>query len=411
MKTAFQLVRTLAIAFSLAMATTANGQNPTIGDLCTVKGQESNYLRGVGLVVGLKGTGDPDLPQTLSSLGKALESAGLTMPKDISGQYDLKSLSGAKNATLVYITAEIPSSGSRQGTKLNCRVSSFYKSASLEGGTLISTPLTGGPVQASAEKMPVFAMAQGTISEVSRTSPTSGVVRNGCQMEQDFINKFAYLEKIRKLGNAGDLGGSITQAGQIDESRDKNMVYVDLVMRPNHASFVTAQEIAEAISTSKIYANARMFADETDADLDARWSGVVVPTAMDQVTIKVPVPSEYSGDKISTFMHALLTTQFVGNVSSNVVMLNPKTGVIIIGENVLFKPAAVSTGDFTIETGSVKEFFLEDNGEVNNGEKAVPLKKLQRAFNQLQASNTELMNIIIELDRSGNLFGELRIWE
>ena len=117
------------------LSTTAAART-TIKNICRLKGQEENTLQGIGIVVGLKGTGDGGnfLP-TLRSLEKIMKVMG-----DPTG---LKEIKDAKNVALVTVTATIPAAGARQGDKIDCVVSSIGSCKSLAGGRLFLTAMIG----------------------------------------------------------------------------------------------------------------------------------------------------------------------------------------------------------------------------------------------------------------------------
>ena len=79
-----------------------------LGDLCRLKGQETNTLQGLGLVVGLRGTGDSDAAPTARALARMMQLMGGPMTTDRTGVLDLNDVAGAKNVAMVFVTAEIP---------------------------------------------------------------------------------------------------------------------------------------------------------------------------------------------------------------------------------------------------------------------------------------------------------------
>ena len=112
-------------------------------NICRVKGQEENTLHGLGLVMGLKGSGDGgDFLPTIRGLSTALQLMG-NNPFDKQNNIGIKE---AKNVALVMVTATIPAAGARQGDMLDCVVSSIGSAKSLSGGTLFMTPLQGPQV-------------------------------------------------------------------------------------------------------------------------------------------------------------------------------------------------------------------------------------------------------------------------
>ncbi len=124
-----------------------------LSSICRIKGQEENTLQGLGLVVGLNGTGDGgDFLPTIRSLATAMQLMGNPIGKG--GPLELKN---AKNIALVMVTAKVPAAGARQGDRVDCTVSSIGAAKSLEGGQLFLTPLQGPQV----DRPRVYAFAEG----------------------------------------------------------------------------------------------------------------------------------------------------------------------------------------------------------------------------------------------------------
>ena len=128
-----------------------------IRDICRVKGQEENTLHGLGLVVGLNGTGDADAPTT-RALAQMMNLLGTPLGSDPNGNAMLAELQDAQNVASVYVTVTVPAEGGRQGGQLNCTVNAI-SAKSLEGGYLVPTALLG-PRPGDRR---VYALAQGPI--------------------------------------------------------------------------------------------------------------------------------------------------------------------------------------------------------------------------------------------------------
>jgi flagellar P-ring protein precursor FlgI len=128
-------------------------------NICRVKGQEENVLRGLGLVVGLNGTGESNDPQTMRALARALEVMGNPIPQQgLPGEATFDELKKIKNVTLAWVTARVPATGARIGDKLDCEVSAI-NGKSLAGGKLAFAALQGPNVQDRR----VYATAEGQI--------------------------------------------------------------------------------------------------------------------------------------------------------------------------------------------------------------------------------------------------------
>ena len=183
-------------------------------NICRVKGQEENVLRGLGLVVGLNGTGEAGDGPTMRAMARAMEIMG--SPLAVSGpggQRALEELRNIKNAALVMVSATGPATGARRGDKVDCFVSAI-NGKSLEGGRLAFASMQGP----NTNDRRVYALCQGQITVENVNQPMVGVIHNGCQMEADLFTPF-YRD------------GMIT-----------------LVLDKHHANFQTAAAIAKEIS-------------------------------------------------------------------------------------------------------------------------------------------------------------------
>src|SRR5262245_30498675 len=96
-----------------------------LSDVCRIKGQEENTLHGMGLVVGLKGTGDSDSKTTMRALARYMELMGHRIGSDPKGQVMLDELKGVKNVAMVFLTVTVPAGGAQQGDLLDCKVSAM----------------------------------------------------------------------------------------------------------------------------------------------------------------------------------------------------------------------------------------------------------------------------------------------
>jgi flagellar P-ring protein precursor FlgI len=172
----FSLILVVLLPSSAALART------TLKSICRLKGQEENTIQGLGIVVGLKGTGDGSnfLPM-LRSLEKVMKVMGEPL-----GQKSVADIKDAKNVALVMVTATIPAAGGRQGDKIDCIVSSIGSAKSLVGGRLFLTPLIGP----DKNNPRIYAFAEGLLTIDDTTVPTTGRIFEGCRLEEDFFNAF-----------------------------------------------------------------------------------------------------------------------------------------------------------------------------------------------------------------------------
>jgi flagellar P-ring protein precursor FlgI len=363
-----------------------------IKDLCDVKGQEPIMLRGVGLVVGLSGTGDPDLPATLRALGRSLSGSGLEVPKDAAGQELTDEFLGSQNIALVFVTAEVPSTGARQGSRTNCRVDSFGSATSLRGGRLLHASLTTGPFGGESGTMRVFATASGEIRLDDPLHTVSGIIDNGCQFEFDFKHQFTYTAPPRRRTTGAEFNPFGEQSRLSDPRQDpatgQGQVYFDLVIKAEHASFGTASEVADTLRKYQEFGVSNM-----------------LPSALDPITIQVPILDQYLSDPVD-FINQILELEVLTKPKSTTVVINRRKGTVIIGDEVRFDPVAISSGDFSVEAGPVRVLDLESVTPIQNGVN-YELKRLQQALGALQAPPETLIDIIDGLEKGGKLYGEV----
>ena len=258
-------------------------------DMVSFAGIRSNQLMGYGIVVGLDGTGDATLALTLQSMQSTMSQFGMTV-----GTGDLS----AKNSAAVMITANLDPFA-KVGQQIGITVSSMGKAKSLRGGTLLMAPLKGADGQ-------TYAIAQGNLavggfgvegadgSSMSVNIPTVGTIPNGATIERMVQTSF------------------ITS---------KNFV-----MNLHNSDFTTANRITEEIN--KVF-------------------GPNVAKSLDKTSISVRAPSD-SAQKVS-FMSLLENLEVDPAAPVAKVVINARTGTIVIGGDVRVTPAAVSHGSMTVK--------------------------------------------------------------
>ncbi len=352
------------LVFTLSMITANCFAQQRVRDICRVKGQEQNSLRGVGLVVGLNGTGDPNLQATNRALARMLENSGISIPKDQNGRDLIDELKDVKNVALVFVTATIPPAGAPQGEQLNCTVHAWGTAKSLEGGYLMMTPMVGGLPTSDANRARVYGFAQGVVHLDNIKMPLSGSVHDGCRLESTFKNEY------HKDG------------------------FIHLILDRDHANFRTAQDIAELINGFPDF----LYNESGERSED-------IAEAVDQVRVKVKIPEKYAEYPVQ-FVSQVLSLPLSNLVNQARVVVVERKGTVVIGENVIIAPVAVSHGRFNVEAGP---FFPLDPNSQSAGTRQVKLQSLVDALNALKASDQDIIDIIKALKRSGNLYGELVI--
>jgi flagellar P-ring protein precursor FlgI len=324
-----------------------------LSSICRVKGQEENTLQGLGLVVGLNGTGDGgDFLPTIRSLATAMQLMGNPLGKG--GPVELKN---AKNIALVMVTAKVPAAGARQGDRIDCTISSIGAAKSLEGGRLFLTPLQGPQV----ENPRVYAIAEGAIQLDSPQLTRSGRVHQGCRLEEDFYNPFVKDNKIT------------------------------LVLEKSHARFQVAQEVAELVNSQMSIQNGYE----------------PVATAVNQVNIEVIIPPQYRNEPVA-FVSQVLSLPVIQPQTEALVVVNERTGSVVISGEVEIGPVVVTHKNLVIEAGAtpVGERFV---GLESGATQATSLKSLLEALNAVKLPTSDVIDIIKGLEKNGKLQGKLVI--
>src|SRR5271169_2619773 len=272
-----------------AFATATAGATSRIKDLANIEGVRQNQLIGYGLVLGLNGTGDTlnNIPFTKQSLTAMLERLGV----NIRGQ-TLRT----GNVAAVMVTANLPPFGT-QGTRIDVTVSALGDSKSLQGGTLLVTPLLGadGNVYAVAQGTVAVAgfSAEGEAAKIVRGVPTVGRISNGALVEREI--DFA----INRMSN------------------------LRLALR--NPDLTTAKRIAGAIND---------------------FLGAAAAEPIDRATIMLAVPPKYHGNLVS-LLTEIEPLQIEPDMPAKVV-IDDRSGVIVMGRDVRVATVAVAQGNLTV---------------------------------------------------------------
>ena len=283
----FMLLASLALVLTAAGA--AGAASVRIKDIVNVQGVRGNDLVGYGLVVGLNGTGDSlrSIPFTEDSLINLLERLGV----NIEGE-DVK----AKNVAAVIVTATLPPFA-RSGSEIDATVSAIGDAKSLLGGTLVLTPLLAadGNVYAVAQGTVIAGgfEAEGAAESVTQGVPTSAVIPSGARIEQEV--DFA-----------------------LDELRSVRLALRD-------PDFTTALRIQGAINGEV---------------------GLDVARTLDSGTIDVAVPAVFE-NRVAAFISAIENLPVTPDLAARVVV-DQRSGTIVVGADVRISEVAVSQGNLTV---------------------------------------------------------------
>jgi flagellar P-ring protein FlgI len=350
----------IALLLTSLAASNASAQRLRIRDICRLKGQEVNNLHGMGLVVGLKGTGDGDAAPTSRALARMMQLMGGQISADNQGRLNLEDVSNSKNVAMVFVTAQVPAIGAQQGDMLDLTISAI-NAKSLEGGYLMLTPLTGPRV----DDPTVYALAEGGVQIPADGTATRAVIARGGKMESTIRAPF-------------QADGKIT-----------------LVIERDFANFDTSQRLEEAI---------KALPDFTISSSPGNVSSASSVRAIDQLHVEVLIPELYRDAPIE-FISALMTAPITLESNSNRVVINERDGVVVIGEDVTFAPALVTHKNLRVEANTGGGLVgVSTTGPINENPK---LKALADALNALKVPTTDLIAIIKTLKSKGDLYGEV----
>jgi flagellar P-ring protein FlgI len=372
-RTATRRARALAALAALVLvlcAAAGSASASRLKELVNIEGHRSNPLTGFGIVVGLNGTGDDARsPVVRRSLAKMLKRLGVTVDAA-----EIK----ARNVAAVVVTAELPAF-SRAGSRMDVLVSSMGAAKSLEGGTLIATPLKGA-------NMETYALAQGPIS-------TGGFVVQGGSGSSARKN---HVTVARLPGGAvveRDAPG-LAPTGRI-------------VLQLKQPDFTTATRIAEAI----------------DAALGAGTARVRDPGA---VTVLVGPSWRRRPVQLVATLEALQATP---DAPARVVV-DERTGTVVVGANVSLGPAAIASGGLEVEISESQEVsqpdtlseagktvvtpkteikVTEKEGSLHLVSDAATVADVAAALNALGVKPRDLVSILQALKAAGALTAELQL--
>ena len=360
-------VLTVLCVLSLLLASSA--QATRIKDIARLEGVRDNQLVGYGLVVGLNGTGDSASTQfTVQSLVNMMERLGVSV-----NRAQVK----VDNVAAVIVTAQLPPFA-KAGSTLDVLVSSIGDADSLVGGTLLMTPLKGpdGNVYAVAQgPLVVGALAfGGKAATVQKNHPTAGRVPNGALVEREV--PFAF--------------------GANDE----------LTYRIQQADFTTVSRMSSTIN--------QRFGEGT-------------ASALDGSSVRVRLPGAYQG-RLIDFIAAMEELPITPDTVARVV-INEKTGTIVMGDNVLIQRVAVSHGNLNLVVSEAPQVsqpgpfsdgqtvvvprtsieVVEEMGNLVVVEPGVSLGEIARALNAIGATPRDLIAIFQAIKASGAFHAELVI--
>lgn len=321
----------------LAMLADA-AQAARLKDIASIRGVRENQLIGYGIVVGLKGTGDGKTEFTGKSMARMLDKLGVKLD---SPQVD------SKNVAAVIVTANLPAFG-KAGNPMDVTVSSLGDASSLEGGTLLQTPLRAANEQ-------VYAVAQGTIvigGQGKDVFTTVGRVPNGAIIERDVSSDFSTRKMFR--------------------------------LTLHNPDFITAARTSLQIN---------------------RELGGQYAAAKDAGTIDIVTPSAFDGRGVELL--ATIEAVEINPDQKAKVVINEKTGTVIIGDRVKISRVAIAHGNLSVKVqGKNAKDTVEEKVALIDG---VSVGELVQSLNKLGVSPKDLIALLQSIKAAGALHGELEI--
>jgi len=355
----------LMVSLGLNAPTPAHAER--VRDLGAFQGVRTNQLTGYGIVVGLDGSGDDNLEYLTQAMRGMSGRMGVQLPQGVSP--------GLKNAAAVMITSDLPAFA-KPGQHIDVTVSAIGKAKSLRGGALVLTPLYGADGQ-------IYAMAQGNLavgglgvsgrdgSKLTVNVPTVGRIPEGASVERAVATGFENGDTLRWNLYSSD--------------------------------FLTAARVRDAINT--------------------RFPGTA--TMEDGVTLALRLPS--GADPRSTLMAAIEMISVTPAEASAKVIVNSRTGTVVINSAVRLSPAAISHGKLTVridekptisqpaplsrgQTAQQESSTLkadEEGGHVIAMKTGASLAKVVDALNLLGVGPSDLVEILQALKEAGALKAEM----
>ncbi|MCE2991120.1 MAG: flagellar basal body P-ring protein FlgI [Burkholderiales bacterium] len=367
-----QICRVLVGLLIVAMSATAFAQSKQrIKDLASIQGVRSNQLIGYGIVVGLDGSGDQttQTPFTTQSLTNMLGQLGVNLPAGTNLQL--------KNVAAVMLTATLPAFA-KPGQQIDVTVSSLGNAKSLKGGTLLLSPLKGADGQ-------VYAIAQGNVI-IAGAGASSGSSK----------------VQINQL-NAGRIpAGATVERAVASPFASATTIHLEL----NELDFTKASKLAEAVN--------RRMGEKTAMALDGR-------------VISVRMPSSPEGKVV--FMAELENIEVDAVLPPARVIVNARTGSVVMNRAVSLEPCAVSHGNLSVTISSTPQVsqpnplsqgqtvvaektdisVKQDGGQVMLVDAGANLADVVKALNSMGTTPQDLLAILQAMKAAGALKAELEV--
>jgi flagellar P-ring protein FlgI len=344
------------------------GVEVRVKDVARFRGVRSNQLQGIGLVVGLGGTGDTkNTPFTATLLANAMQEKTMVDPRQLK----------PKNVAVVFVTAELPAFAA-PGNRIDVTVTSAGDANSLQGGYLLRTPLYG---PADPDRAYVVAMGPISIGGFNVSGGGSSVQKNHATV------------------------GKLPELGIVEQAVDTQIVFDgSLYLELHDADFTTAQRLAEKVE--------ELYPD-------------YFPIALDAGTVQLTLPP---GKTPVAAMSEVEAVRFFSDTAASVV-INENTGTIVMGANVRLGPAVVAKGSLTVRIDT--ELVISQPAPFSQGQTVVgavgtaraqeetaqvtlmgptaTVADLARIFQALRVSARDMISILEALRAQGALKARIRV--
>ncbi|WP_019701774.1 flagellar basal body P-ring protein FlgI [Paracidovorax oryzae] len=368
----------LGIAHGLAALALLGAMVPAhalrIKEVAAVQGVRSNQLTGYGLVVGLDGTGDQttQMPITTQALTNYLQQMGISLPPGTAAPQ-------LKNVATVIVTAQLPAFA-QPGQFIDVNVSSMGNAKSLKGGTLIATPLRGADGE-------IYALAQGNL-----VVGGAGAAAGGSKVQINHLS-----------------AGRIPEGAQVERGVPTPLNDGDTInLGLNASDFQTARKVARAIN-------------------DKLGKGASIATALDGRTVQVRAPQD-PGGRVN-FIADLEEIPLADATPAAKVVINARTGSIVLNQAVTLGPCAIAHGNLSITISSTPVIsqpnplsqgqtvvaqksdiaIKQEPGNIIQMPPSPQLADVVRALNTLGATPQDLLAILQAIKAAGALNAELEV--
>ena len=364
----------MALALALAGAAlfwpaSAQAVTARVKEVASVAGVRNNTLQGMGLVVGLDGTGDQNTPYSTQALQNMAQQMGLSLPPG--------TVATSKNIAFVAVTADLPPFA-QPGQAIDVTVSSTGSAKSLRGGTLLATPLRGLDGQ-------IYAIAQGNMLVGG-----AGAAAGGAKVQINHLS-------AGRIPNGATVEREVPTPLNLGDTARLNLRSDD---------FATARAVAKAINAAK--------GEGTASALDGRGVRVKLPASADE---RVAFLADLENLPVDLEKRAARVT------------INPRTGSVVLNESITIGPCAVAHGNLTVtinSTPSVSQPNPLSQGQTVTTEKTdisvqqqggaliqlkagVNLADVVKALNSLGATPGDLQAILQAMKSAGALNAEIEV--